>query len=158
MDTIETLNDYIDGHFNGMKTEREAMAAFAGYRDDVLASIPEMDSAFLEQLPASVAMGLLGKLEFREGAHLNAFIAKPDQATLAKLRENGVVGVADSARPAWSHLVATNEKAACLILGLCAQARKHPRVLALKPKGAPKPAAKSAAKSTPKSVNLSEAQ
>ncbi len=153
MDTIETLNEYIDGHFNGMKTEREAMAAFAGYRDDVLTSIPDMDSTFLEQLPASVAMGLLGKLDFKEGPHLNAFIAKPDKTTLAKLREHGVVAVADSARPAWSHLIATNEAAACVILGLSAQARKHPRVLALKPK-----AAKPAAKPAPKVKKMSEAQ
>ena len=158
MDTIETLNEYIDGHFNGMKTEREAMAAFATYRDDVLTSILEMDSTFLEQLPASVAMGLLGKLDFKEGTHLNAFIAKPDLSTLAKLREHGVVAVADSARPAWSHLVSTNEKAACSILGLCAQARKHPRVVALKPKTAPKSAAKPAPSTAPKVKKMSEAQ
>jgi hypothetical protein len=134
MDTIETLNDYIDGHFNGMKTERESMRAFAGYRDSVLTSIPEMDSEFLAQQPAAAAMGLLGKLDFKEGAHLNAFIAKPDITSLAKLREHGVVSVADSARTAWSHLLATNDEAACTILGLCAMARKHVRVIALKPK------------------------
>jgi hypothetical protein len=134
MDTIETLNEYIDGHFNGMKTDREAMLAFTDYRDGVLTSIPEMDSEFLEKMPAAAAMGLLGKLDFKEGAHLNAFIAKPDMTSLAKLREHGVVGVADSARTAWSHLLTTNDGAACNILGLCAMARKHPRVIALKPK------------------------
>jgi ribulose-5-phosphate 4-epimerase/fuculose-1-phosphate aldolase len=134
MDTIETLNDYIDGHFNGMKTEREAMLAFSSYRDDVLASIPKMDAEFIQQQPACVAMGFLGKLEFKEGAHLKAFLAQPDLTTLAKLREHGVVAVADTARPAWSHLVTTNETAACNVLSLCAQARKHVRVLALKPK------------------------
>ncbi len=65
---------------------------------------------------------------------LNAFIAKPDMSSLAKLREHGVVSVADSARPAWSHLLTTNDSAACNILGLCALARKHVRVIALKPK------------------------
>ena len=134
MDTIETLNEYIEGHFNGMKTEREAMLAFTDYRDGVLTSIPEMDAEFLEKMPAAAAMGLLGKLDFKEGAHLNAFIAKPDMTSLAKLREHGVVGVADSARTAWSHLLTTNDGAACNILGLCALARKHPRVIALKPK------------------------
>lgn len=134
MDTIETLHEYIDGHFNGMKTDREAMRAFAGYRDSVLTSIPDMDSEFLKQQPAAAAMGLLGKLDFKEGAHLNAFMAKPDMTTLAKLREHGVVSVADSARSAWSHLLATNDGAACTILGLCALARKHVRVIALKPK------------------------
>ena len=134
MDTIETLNEIIDGHFNGMKTERESMRAFTEYRDGVLTSIPEMDSEFLEQQPASAAMGLLGKLDFKEGAHLNAFIAKPDLNSLAKLREHGVVSVADSARTAWSHLLTTNDGAACTILGLCALARKHARVIALKPK------------------------
>lgn len=134
MDTIETLNDYIEGHFNGMKTEREAMLAFTDYRDSVLTSIPEMDAEFLEKMPAATAMGLLGKLDFKEGAHLNAFIAKPDLSSLAKLREHGVVSVADSARSAWSHMLTTNDGAACNILGLCALARKHPRVIALKPK------------------------
>jgi hypothetical protein len=134
MDTIETLNEYIDSYFNGTKTERESMIAFAGYRDDVLASIPGMDSEFLKQQPACVAIGLLGKLEFKEGVHLNKFVEQPDKASLAKLRENSVVGVADSARAAWSHLVATDEDAACQILGLCAQARKNVRVVALKPK------------------------
>jgi hypothetical protein len=134
MDTIETLNEYIDSHFNGTKTEREAMLAFSSYRDSVLSSIPGMDSEFLKQQPACVAMGLLGKLDFKEGAHLNKFIAQPDLASLAKLREHSVVGVADSARPAWSHLVKTNELAACNILSLCALARKHVRVVALKPK------------------------
>jgi hypothetical protein len=157
MDTIETLNDLIDGHFNGMKTEREAMRAFSGYRDSVLSSIPEMDSEFLKQQPASAAMGFLGKLDFKEGAHLNAFIAKPDMTTLAKLREHGVVSVADSARPAWSHLLATNDGAACAILGLCAQARKHARVIALKPKAVAKPAAKPEPKTTSKK-KMSEAQ
>ncbi len=137
MDTLETLNEYIEGHFNGTKTEREAMLAFSGYRDSVLISIPGMDSDFLEQQPACAAMGLLGKLDFKEGAHLNAFIAQPDMTSLAKLREHGVVSVADSARSAWSHLLATNDAAACQILSLCAQARKHARVIALKPK-APK--------------------
>jgi hypothetical protein len=54
--------------------------------------------------------------------------------SLEKLRKHGVVNVADSARPAWSHLLKTNDSAACTILGLCAQARKHVRVIALKPK------------------------
>jgi hypothetical protein len=134
MDTIETLNEYIESYFNGTKTERESMLAFLGYRDDVLASIPGLDSEFLQQQPACVAIGLLGKLEFKEGAPLNSFMAQPDMKSLAKLRENNVVNVADSARTAWSHLLATNETAACNILGLCALARKHVRVLALKPK------------------------
>jgi hypothetical protein len=134
MDTIETLNEYIEGYFNGTKTERESMLAFAGYRDDVLASIPGMDSEFLQQQPACAAMGFLGKLEFKEGAHLNSFMAQPDMNTLAKLRENKLVAVADSARAAWTHLLATNEVAACTILSLCALARKHVRVVALKPK------------------------
>jgi ribulose-5-phosphate 4-epimerase/fuculose-1-phosphate aldolase len=134
MDTIETLNEYIEGHFNGLKTERQEMLAFTEYRDEVLTSILEMNSEFLAAMPAAAAVGFLGKLDFKEGAHLNAFIAKPDMTTLAKLREHGVVGVADSARAAWSHLLATNESAACNILGLCALARKHPRVIALKPK------------------------
>ena len=134
MDTVETLTEYIEGHFNGTKTERESMLAFAGYRDDVLASITGMNSEFLAEQPACVAMGLLGKLEFKEGPHLNSFMAQPDMASLAKLREHRVVNVADSARPAWSHLLATNEKAACIILSFCALARKHVRVVALKPK------------------------
>ena len=134
MDTVETLNEYIEGYFNGTKTERESMLAFSGYRDEVLASILGMDADFLEQQPACAAMGLLGKLEFKEGAVLNSFIAQPDMNSLANLRKHVVVNVADSARPAWGHLLATNEKAACAILGLCAQARKHVRVLALKPK------------------------
>jgi hypothetical protein len=134
MDTIETLNEYIDGHFNGTKTERESMLAFSGYRDGVLASITDMNHEFLEKQPACAAMGLLGKLDFKEGPHLNAFMAQPDLTTLAKLREHGVVSVADSARPAWSHLLATNDDAACSILGLCARVRKHVRVFALKPK------------------------
>ena len=110
------------------------MRAFSGYRDSVLSSIPDMDSQFLEQQPASAAMGLLGKLDFKESAHLNAFLAQPDMASLAKLREHGVVSVADSARTAWSHLLTTNNGAACNILGLCAMARKHARVIALRPK------------------------
>jgi len=134
MDTIETLNEYIDSYFNGTKTERESMIAFSGYRDDVLASIPGMDSEFLEQQPACAAVGLLGKLEFKEGAHLNNFMAQPDMKSLAKLREHSLVSVADSARSAWSHLLTTNETAACNILSLCALARKHARVVALKPK------------------------
>jgi hypothetical protein len=149
MDTIETLNEYIESYFNGTKTERESMIAFAGYRDDVLASISGMDSEFLEQQPACVAIGLLGKLEFKEGAHLNNFVARPDKDSLAKLRENSVVSVADSARAAWSHLVNTNEDAACQILSLCALARKHVRVVALKPKAKAAPA---------KAKKMSEAQ
>jgi|GEM_PF-2979012 len=134
MDTIETLHDYIDGYFNATKTEREAMLAFAGYRDDVLSSIPGMNAEFLLAQPACVAIGLLGKLEFKESTHLNNFMAKPDMTSLGKLREHGVVNVADSARPAWGHLLATDEDAACVILSLCALARKHVRVMALKPK------------------------
>ncbi len=30
MDTIETLNEYIESYFNGTKTERESMLAFSG--------------------------------------------------------------------------------------------------------------------------------
>ena len=134
MDTIETLNEYIESHFNGTKTERESLVAFTSYRDGVLASIPDMNSEFLQKQPACAAMGLLGKLEFKEGAHLNSFITQPDVQSLNKLRENSVVSVADSARSAWTHLMATNEAAACQILGLCAQARKHERVVALKPR------------------------
>ena len=134
MDTIETLKEYIEGYFNGTKTERESMLAFSGYRDGVLASITGMNSEFLEGQPACAAMGLLGKLEFKEGPHLNGFMAQPDMNSLAKLREHRVVNVADSARPAWSHLLATNESAACTILSFCALARKHVRVVALKPK------------------------
>lgn len=134
MDTIETLKEYIEGYFNGTKTERESMLAFSSYRDSVLASITDMNSEFLEVQPACAAMGLLGKLEFKEGIHLNSFMAQPDATSLAKLREHRVVNVADSARAAWSHLLVTNENAACIILSLCALARKHVRVVALKPK------------------------
>jgi hypothetical protein len=134
MDTIETLNEYIDSYFNGTKTERESMIAFTGYRDDVLASIPDMNSEFLREQPACAAIGLLGKLEFKEGIQLNSFVDQPDMQSLNKLREHSVVSVADSARPAWSHILTTNETAACNILGLCAMARKHARVIALKPK------------------------
>jgi hypothetical protein len=134
MDTVETLKEYIEGYFNGTKTERESMLAFSSYRDSVLASITGMNSEFLQGQPACAAMGLLGKLEFKEGAHLNGFMAQPDMTSLEKLREHSVVNVADSARPAWSHLLATNEGAACTILSLCALARKHVRVIALKPK------------------------
>jgi hypothetical protein len=134
MDTVETLNEYIEGYFNGTKTERESMLAFSGYRDDVLASITGMNSEFLHQQPACAAMGFLGKLEFKEGVHLNSFMTQPDMTSLAKLREHHVVNVADSARPAWGHLLATNENAACIILSLCALTRKHVRVIALKPK------------------------
>jgi hypothetical protein len=134
MDTIETLNEYIDSYFNGTKTERESMLAFTGYRDDVLASIPGMNSEFLQAQPACAAIGLLGKLEFKEGIQLNRFVDQPDMQSLGKLREHSVVSVADSARPAWSHILTTNETAACNILGLCAMARKHVRVIALKPK------------------------
>ena len=134
MDTIETLNEYIDSYFNGTKTERESMLAFTGYRDDVLASIPGMNSEFLREQPACAAIGLLGKLEFKEGIQLNRFVDQPDMQSLNKLREHSVVSVADSARPAWSHILTTNETAACNILGLCAKARKHARVIALKPK------------------------
>lgn len=137
MDTIETLKDYIDGYFNGAKTDRESRLAFASYRDSVLASIREMDAEYLREQPASVAIGFLGKMEFKEGKPLNNFIASPDMKNLAVLRENGVVSVADSARPAWTHLMATHEDAACMILSLCVLARKNTRVLALKPK-APK--------------------
>ncbi len=45
MNHLETLNEYIDSHFSGNKTEREARLAFLGYRDDVLSSIPSMDAA-----------------------------------------------------------------------------------------------------------------
>ena len=134
MDTIETLKEYIESHFNGTKTERESMLAFSGYRDDVLASVPGMDSEFLREQPACAAMGFLGKLEFKEGVHLNSFIARPDMISLGKLREHSLVKVADSAREAWSHLLTTNENAACVILSFCALARKHARVVALKPK------------------------
>jgi hypothetical protein len=134
MDTIETLKDYIEGYFNGTKTDREAHLAFLVYRDDVLASIPDMNAEFLQQQPASAAIGFLGKLEFKEGNHLNSFLVRPDMKSLAKLREHGLVNVADSARAAWSHLLTTDEDAACVILSLCALARKHVRVVALKPK------------------------
>jgi hypothetical protein len=93
-----------------------------------------MNSEFLQAQPACAAMGLLGKLEFKEGAHLNSFMDQPDLSSLAKLRAHSLVSVADSARSAWSHLLATNETAACVILSLCAGSRKHVRVLALKPK------------------------
>ena len=134
MDSIDTLNEYIESYFNGTKTERESMLAFTSYRDGVLASIPDMNSEFLQKEPVCAAMGLLGKLEFKEGAHLNSFMDQPDVQSLNRLREHSVVSVADSARSAWSHLVTTNESAACSILGLCAQVRKHVRVVALKPR------------------------
>ncbi len=134
MDTIETLKEYIEGYFNGTKTERESMLALSGYRDSVLASIPGLNAEFLREQPACAAMGFLGKLEFKEGAHLNSFMAQPNMSSLAKLREHSLVNVADSARVAWSHLLKTNEEAACVILSFCALARKHLRVVALKPK------------------------
>ena len=134
MDTIETLKDYIDSYFNGAKTDNESKLAFISYRDSVLAAIPEMDAEYILGQPASVAIGFLGKMEFKEGKPLNNFIASPDLSTLAVLRENGVVAVADSARPAWLHLMSTHQEAACAVLSLCAQARKNSKVLALKPK------------------------
>ncbi len=134
MDTIETLKDYIDSYFNGTKTENESKLAFIAYRDSVLASITEMDADYLKSQTASVAIGFLGKMDFKEGKHLNSFIASPDLANLAILRENAVVAVADSARPAWLHLMSTQPEAACVILSLCALARKNSKVVALKPK------------------------
>lgn len=143
MNHLETLNEYIDSHFTGNKTEREARLAFQGYRDEVLTSIPTMDAEFIKDQPACVAMGFLGKLDFTEGANLDRFIAKPNLETLTVLRKNGVVRVADSAREAWQHLIATDQEAACVVLELCASTRKHRHVAAIKTTkpSAPQPSA-----------------
>jgi hypothetical protein len=132
MNHLENLNEYIDTHFNGNKTEREARIAFRDYRDDVLASIPTMNAEFIKEQPACVAVGFLGKLDFTEGANLEKFIASPGLETLAVLRKNGLVRVADSALEAWKHLVTTDEAAACIVLELCIVTRKHPHVVAIK--------------------------
>jgi hypothetical protein len=132
MNHLETLNEYIDSHFSGNKTEREARIAFQGYRDDVLTSIPTMDAEFIKEQPACVAMGFLGKMDFAEGANLERFIADPNLETLTVLRKNGVVRVADSARPAWQHLVTTDQDAACVVLELCTSTRKNRHVTAIK--------------------------
>jgi hypothetical protein len=93
MNHLETLNEYIDTHFNGNKTEREARIAFRDYRDGVLSSIPDMDAEFLKEQPACVAVGFLGKLDFTEGANLEKFIANPNRETLTVLRKNGLSGL-----------------------------------------------------------------
>jgi hypothetical protein len=132
MNHLETLNEYIDSHFSGNKTEKEARLAFQTYRDDVLASVPSMDAEFIREQPACVAMGFLGKMDFVEGASLEKFVAMPSLETLAVLRKNAVVRVAESAREAWKYLVVTDENAACLVLGLCASTRKDRRVSSIK--------------------------
>jgi hypothetical protein len=132
MNHLETLNEYIDTHFNGNKTEREARIAFRDYRDGVLSSIPTMDAEFIKEQPACVAVGFLGKLDFTEGANLDKFIANPGLETLAVLRKNGLVKVADSALEAWKHLVTTHEAAACIVLELCISTRKNPHVAAIR--------------------------
>jgi hypothetical protein len=132
MNHLETLNEYIDSHFSGNKTEREARLAFQDYRDGVLTSIPTMDAEFIKEEPACVAMGFLGKLEFTEGRNLENFIAKPNLENLGILRKNGVVRVAESARSAWQHLMATDQEAACVVLELCASARKNRQITATK--------------------------
>lgn len=144
MNHLENLNEYIDSYFSGNKTEREARLAFQGYRDDVLGSIPTMDAEFVRQQPACVAMGLLGKLDFTEGANLDSFIANPGLETLTVLRKNGIIRVADSARKAWEHLTLTDQNAACVVLALCASTRKHRQVMAIKttkPSATPRSAA-----------------
>ena len=133
MNHLESLNDYIDSYFNSNKTERESRLAFQQYRDDVLGAIPSMDAEFIKEQPACVAMGLLGKLEFTEGATLESFVANPGLETLEGLRKNAVVKVADSARSAWQHLMTTDQKSACVVLGLCASARKHRHLTGIKP-------------------------
>jgi hypothetical protein len=132
MNHLETLNEYIASHFNGNKTEREARLAFQGYRDDVLASIPTMDAEFIKDQPACVAMGFLGKLDFTEGPHLDAFISKPGLETLTGLRKNNVVRVADSALDAWRHLISMDQKSACVVLELCTSTRKNKHVAAIR--------------------------
>jgi hypothetical protein len=139
MNHLETLNEYIDTHFNGNKTEREARIAFRDYRDGVLSSIPDMDGEFIREQPACVAVGFLGKLDFTEGAHLEKFIANPNRETLTVLRKNGLVRVADSALDAWRHLVTTDEEAACTVLELCISTRKHRHVAAIKATKSPSP-------------------
>jgi hypothetical protein len=132
MNHLETLNEYIDSHFAGNKTEKEARLAFQSYRDDVLTSVPTMDAEFIKEQPACVAMGFLGKMDFVEGASLERFIAQPNLDTLSVLRKNGVVRVAESAREAWQHLVLTDQNAACVVLGLCTSTRKDRRVGSIK--------------------------
>jgi hypothetical protein len=132
MNHLETLNEYIETHFNGNKTEREARIAFRDYRDEVLSSIPTMNAEFIKEQPACVAVGFLGKLDFTEGANLDKFIANPNLETLTVLRKNGLVRVADSALDAWRHLIATDEEAACIVLVLCISTRKHRHVTAIK--------------------------
>jgi hypothetical protein len=131
MNHLETLNEYIDTHFNGNKTEREARIAFRDYRDGVLSSIPDMDGEFIREQPACVAVGFLGKLDFTE--------ANPNRETLTVLRKNGLVRVADSALDAWRHLVTTDEEAACTVLELCISTRKHRHVAAIKATKSPSP-------------------
>ena len=131
MNHLETLNEYIDTHFTGNKTEREARIAFREYRDDVMTSIPTMNAEFIREQPACVAVGFLGKLDFTEGANLDKFIANPNLETLGVLRKNGLVRVADSALDAWRHLVTTDEKSACVVLELCIGTRKHRHVLTI---------------------------
>jgi hypothetical protein len=132
MNHLETLNEYIDSHFSGNKTEKEARLAFQSYRDDVLISVLTMDAEFIREQPACVAMGFLGKMDFVEGKNLESFMATPNLETLTVLRKNGVVRVAESARPAWQHLVAMDQDAACVVLGLCSSTRKDRRVSSIK--------------------------
>jgi hypothetical protein len=132
MNHLESLHEYIDSHFAGNKTEKEARLAFQTYRDDVLTSVTAMDAEFIKEQPACVAMGFLGKMDFTEGPNLERFIANPNLVTLTALRKNAAVRVAESAREAWKHLVLTDETAACVVLHLCASTRKDRRVSSIK--------------------------
>jgi hypothetical protein len=62
MNHLETLNEYIDTHFNGNKTEREARIAFRDYRDDVLTSIPTMNAEFIREQPRFYRGGEFGEI------------------------------------------------------------------------------------------------
>ena len=87
MNHLESLHEYIDSHFAGNKTEKEARLAFQTYRDDVLTSVTAMDAEFIKEQPACVAMGFLGKMDFTEGPNLERFIANPNLVTLTALRK-----------------------------------------------------------------------
>ncbi len=121
------LGEQVDSFFT-RRTEDQGKAALKEHRDQVLAQIPQMDG-ILREYPMYGAIGFLGKFQFTDCPEVNALAKASSAKALEAIRAKKALKLADSARPAWDHLLEKDPEALCAIVALCFLASKKKAII-----------------------------
>lgn len=114
--------------FFSRKNHEEGLAMLERHCKETLESVSGMDPTIVNQFPMYVAVGFIGKFQFAECSEFEMLTKRSSAQLLEEIRVKKALRVAESAHPAWKHLLENHPEALASVVALCFMAKHHPKL------------------------------